>query len=59
MMLRLKRAVNILCTLSTSAVLVEGTGIVPFPPAKAISAGIGILLVTSAPATMCLSNYLN
>jgi hypothetical protein len=57
----LKRTVNVLYTLSTSAVLGEGIGLVcvysfhwhvplnllflqPFPPAKAIFAGLGILL---------------
>ncbi|KAH8989880.1 hypothetical protein EDB86DRAFT_1841816 [Lactarius hatsudake] len=41
---RLKQAVNVLHTVSTSAVFMEGIGIVPFPPAKAIFVGIGILL---------------
>ncbi|KAH8994000.1 hypothetical protein EDB92DRAFT_1852164 [Lactarius akahatsu] len=39
----LKRTVHVLHTLSTSSVLGEGVGL-PFPPAKAIFAGIGILL---------------
>ncbi|KAH9970343.1 hypothetical protein BJV74DRAFT_867298 [Russula compacta] len=39
----LKCAVDILNTLSTSTVLGEGIGL-PFPPAKAIFAGIAILL---------------
>ncbi|KAH9017078.1 hypothetical protein EDB84DRAFT_698611 [Lactarius hengduanensis] len=39
----LKRTVRVLHTLSTSSVLGEGVGL-PFPPAKAIFAGIGILL---------------
>lgn len=39
----LKRTVHVLHTLSTSSVLSEGVGL-PFPPAKAIFAGIGILL---------------
>ncbi|KAH9083702.1 hypothetical protein EDB83DRAFT_38370 [Lactarius deliciosus] len=39
----LKRTVHVLHTLSTSSVLGEGVGL-PFPPTKAIFAGIGILL---------------
>ncbi|KAH9176596.1 hypothetical protein EDB89DRAFT_78705 [Lactarius sanguifluus] len=39
----LKRTVHVLHTLSTSSALGEGVGL-PFPPAKAIFAGIGILL---------------
>ncbi|KAH8994004.1 hypothetical protein EDB92DRAFT_350268 [Lactarius akahatsu] len=39
----LKRAVHVLHTLSTSSVLGEGVGL-PFPPAKVVFAGIGILL---------------
>ncbi|KAI0296792.1 hypothetical protein B0F90DRAFT_1819818 [Multifurca ochricompacta] len=39
----LKRIVQVLHTLSTNSVLGEGVGL-PFPPAKAVFAGIGILL---------------
>ncbi|KAH9083693.1 hypothetical protein EDB83DRAFT_2330627, partial [Lactarius deliciosus] len=39
----LKRTVHVLHTLSTSSALGEGVGL-PFPPAKAIFTGIGILL---------------
>ncbi|KAN0135783.1 hypothetical protein V8E53_006235 [Lactarius tabidus] len=44
MMIRLKQAVNVLYNLSTSTVVGQSIGTIPFPPAQAIFAGIGILL---------------
>ncbi|KAF8258296.1 hypothetical protein EI94DRAFT_1148445 [Lactarius quietus] len=44
MMKRLKQAVNVLYDLSTSTVVGQGISMIPFPPAQAIFAGIGILL---------------
>ncbi|KAN0136649.1 hypothetical protein V8E53_005419 [Lactarius tabidus] len=43
-MIRLKQAVNVLYNLSTSTVVGQSIGMIPFPPAQAIFAGIGILL---------------
>ncbi|KAH9005352.1 hypothetical protein EDB83DRAFT_754207 [Lactarius deliciosus] len=44
MVSRFKQAVEVLYALSTSTVLVECIGMIPFSPAKAIFAGIGILV---------------
>jgi len=46
LMRSLKRIVHVLYNLSASTVLGEGIGI-PFPPAKAIFAGVAILLATT------------
>ncbi|KAI0284527.1 hypothetical protein BC826DRAFT_1109662 [Russula brevipes] len=44
----LKSVVHVLHTLSTSTALSEGIGLVPFPPAKAILAGLGFALLLAA-----------
>ncbi|KAN0107438.1 hypothetical protein V8E52_010186 [Russula decolorans] len=47
LMKALNSSVDVLCSPSISSALSETIGLVPFPPAKAIFAGIGILLATA------------